>query len=80
MPGEGALLLGFGSEGAELKELRVGVNCGRGFAKRGRKDGRSGVKDVGERGSDRYRSSVQPGSGEGRQRTGEELQGFAFGA
>lgn len=78
--GEGALLDGFRSEGADLKELRVSFNCGRGFEKRRGKDGRSGVKDVGERGSDWYRSRVQPGSGEGGRRTGEGLWGFAFGA
>lgn len=43
-----------------------------GEKKRG-EGGRSGVKEVGERGGGRYRSSVQPGSGEGRQRTDEEL-------
>lgn len=80
MQGEGTLVVGFGSEGFDLKELRVGFNFRRGFLKRRGEEGRSGVKDVGERGSDRYRSSVQPGSGEGGQRTGEELWGFAFGA
>lgn len=78
--GEGTLLVGFGSDGADLKESGVGFNCGRGLEKRRGKDGRSGVEDVGERGSGQYRSSVQPGSGEGRQRTGEELGGLVFGA
>lgn len=78
--GEGTLLVGFRSEGADLKELRVDFNCGRGLEERIGKDGRSGVKDVGERRGERYRSNVQPGSGEGRHRTGEELWGFAFGA
>lgn len=63
--GEGALLVGFRSEGAVLKELRVRLQR--------EEEKRSGVKDVGERGSDWYRSSVQPGSKERRDGTGEEL-------
>lgn len=78
--GEGALLVGLGSGGIDLKELRVCINCGRGLEKTGANGGRSGVKDVGERRSGWHRSSVQPGSREGRQRRGEEFGGFAFGA
>jgi len=78
--GEGALLVGFRSEGANLKELRVGFNCGTLLEKIRGNDRRSRVKDVGERGGDRYRSSEKPGSGAGGQRTGQVLWGFAFGA
>lgn len=42
--------------------------------------GGSGAKDVGERGGDGYRSSVQPGGEERRQRTGEEPWVSAHGA
>lgn len=80
MQGEGALLVGLGSGGTDLKESRVCINCGRGLEKKGANGGRSEVKDVGERRSGWHRSSVQPGSGEGRQRRGEEFGGFAFGA
>lgn len=73
--GEEALLVGLGSE------LRVDFDCGRELEKRRRGSlVGSGVEDVGERGSDWYRSSVQPGRGAGRQRVGEVLEGFAFGA
>lgn len=71
---EGTLLVGVRSEGADLKEPRVRLQ------REEEKSRRSGVKDVGERGSDWYRSSVQPGSKERRDRTGEELWVSAHGA
>lgn len=77
MQGEGALLVGFRSDGADLTEFRVSFNCGTDLEKN---DGRSKVKDVGERGGGWYRSSVQPGSGARAQRTGKVLGGSAFGA
>lgn len=49
MQGEGTLLVGFGSEGADLKELRVGFNCGRGLEKR-RRTGGHGSKMLGREG------------------------------
>jgi len=49
MQGEGTLLVRFGSEGADLKELRVGFNCGRGLEKR-RRTGGHGSKMLGREG------------------------------
>lgn len=37
MQGEGELLVGFGCEGADLKELRVSFNCGTRSEKKKRK-------------------------------------------
>lgn len=46
--GEGALLVGIGSEGADLQELRAGFNCGREEERRGREV--RGQRCWGERG------------------------------
>lgn len=47
--GEGALLVGFRSEGADLKELRVGFNCGI-RKRRGKGGGGQGSKMLGREG------------------------------
>lgn len=50
MQGEGELLVGLGSGGADLKEFGVSVICGRGLEKRGGEAGGQGSKMLGREG------------------------------